>query len=110
MKVMQNGAVIADRVSIADGFLKRLKGLMGKKTLRKGEGLLLENCSCIHTCFMRFAIDVVYFSKEYKVLYVETLPPWRVGRIVKGTKNILELPAHSAAGLAVGEACTIEGA
>lgn len=108
MTIMQKEFVLADRVSVADSFFTRFLGLMGKKDLQKGEGLLLKQCSSIHTCFMKFAIDVVYFDKNYKVLYIETVFPWRVGKIVKGAKNILELPQNSATGLIVGEQCEIQ--
>ena len=105
---MQKEFILADHVSVADSFVTKFLGLMGKKGLKKGEGLLLKRCSSIHTCFMKFAIDVVYLDKNYKVLYIETVFPWRVGKIVKGAKNVLELPQNSTTGLIVGEQCEIK--
>ncbi|SHI18942.1 Uncharacterized conserved membrane protein, UPF0127 family [Sporobacter termitidis DSM 10068] len=75
---------------------------MFKPSLPSGQGLLLVPCSSIHTCFMRFTIDVVYLSKDYKVLGIETIAPWRVGRHVPGTKMVLETAAGYAAQLQTG--------
>ena len=75
----------------ANTFFKRLKGLMGKKSLEDGNGLLLKNCKSVHTYFMRFTIDVVYLDKNFIVLEKQNLQPWKCGKFVKNTKHILEL-------------------
>lgn len=91
------------RIETADTFFGRFLGLMFRKSLPRGSGLLLRDCARIHTCFMRFAIDVVYLSRDFAVLAVETaLPPWRVGRLVKGARHVLEMNPHEAV-FAVGE-------
>lgn len=64
---------------------------MGKSQIGEEEGLLLKNTSSIHTSFMRFPIDVIYLSKDYHVIYKETVKPWKIGKIVKGCKHIIEL-------------------
>ena len=38
---------MADKVKLADSFFKRFIGLMGKKTLNSGEGLLLNTASIV---------------------------------------------------------------
>lgn len=86
-------------VEKADSFTKRLLGLMLKKTLHSGHGLLLSPCSGVHTCFMNFAIDIVYLDKDYTVLGKETLGPWRVGKAVKETRMVLELNAGDSSSL-----------
>ncbi len=64
-------------VEVADSFLKRLMGLMGRKYLAVGNGLLLIPCNSIHMMFMRFAIDVIYLDKDYKIIkLVKRLKPW----------------------------------
>lgn len=103
MIVLQNDNVLADRVSCADSFFSRLKGLMFRRELSAGEGLLLKNCSSIHTCFMRFTIDVIYLSGKNTVLYTETVRPWRCGKHVKGTKHVLELTENAAKDIRLGE-------
>ena len=99
MVISCNEYVLADRVGLADSFITRFKGLMGKKSLSNGEGLLLMHCSSVHCFFMKITIDVVYLSKNMTVLGVETLPPWRIGRHVKGTAHVLELAAYTVSAL-----------
>lgn len=102
IEVWQNSTCIADAVSVADSFFTRFRGLMLRKTLSPGEGLLLRKCSSIHCCFMRFPIDVIYLSKDMTVVGIETVKPWRVGRIFPGAKHVLELEENRGSGLQVG--------
>lgn len=92
MVIKSKGAIIADKVREADTFVAKFKGLMFRKSLGEGEGLLLKKCGSIHTNFMRFPIDVIYLSEDNAVLYAETVIPWRLGKHVKGAKHTLELP------------------
>lgn len=101
---------LADKVQPANSFFKRFIGLMGKKQLNSSEGLLLLSCSSIHCFFMRFPIDAVYLSDDKKVLGIETIKPWRIGRIYRGTRHVLELPAGATAGkVFVGDILKIYG-
>ncbi|MDD3874710.1 MAG: DUF192 domain-containing protein [Methanosarcina sp.] len=95
--------IVADRVGWADTFWKRFIGLMGKKAMEKGEGLLLKNCSSIHCFFMRFPIDAVYLSEDWTVLGMETLKPWSLGSRVKKTRHTLELASGSVDTNIIGE-------
>ena len=97
-KVSCNGEILADKVYIADSYFKRLRGLLGKKQLQPGEGLLLTKVSSVHCFFMKFTIDVVYLDKDMVVTGVETIPPWRVGKWIKGTTHTLELEEGAARG------------
>ena len=96
MKIFCGGKVVADEVGLADCFFSRFRGLMGKKNLGDGEGLLLTHCSSIHCFFMKIPIDAVYLSKNMTVLGIETLKPWSVGGHFKGTADVLELKAGRA--------------
>ena len=100
--VYQGTRLIAARVALADSFLTRFKGLMFRRALAPGEGLLLKNCSAIHCCFMRFPIDVIYLDKDMAVVGIETVKPWRVGRIFPGAKHVLELEENRGSCLQVG--------
>lgn len=91
MILFQNGKRLFNNVRVADTFWSRFLGLMGKKGMDVEEALLLTGCSGIHTCFMRFAIDVVYLDADFKVLSRETVVPWRIGRFVKGAKHVVEV-------------------
>ena len=64
-------------VMVADSFFARLAGLMFRQKLPPATGLLLAPCSSVHMCFMRFAIDVVYIDKKFKIIkVVKNLKPW----------------------------------
>jgi uncharacterized membrane protein (UPF0127 family) len=81
---------------VADSFWSRGRGLLGRSALAPQQGLLIRPCSSVHTFFMRFAIDVVYLDREWRVTKVAAdLKPWRLswGR---GANMVLELPAGEA--------------
>ena len=84
---------LADKVAVADTFLSRFFGLMPKRELPRGEGLFLQDCRSIHCFFMRFPIDVVYLNDTFTVVGRETVSPWHVGTIFRGTRHVLELCA-----------------
>jgi uncharacterized membrane protein (UPF0127 family) len=47
---------------------------------------------------MRFAIDAVFIDRASRVVRVaERLPPWRFAIAAKGARDVLELPAGTAA-------------
>ena len=100
--VYRSGHPVADRVTVADNFFTRFRGLMLRKSLMPGEGLLLKNCSAIHCCFMRFPIDVIYLDSVMRVVGIETVKPWRLGGIFPGAKHVLELGAGCARDLVPG--------
>ncbi len=88
-----NNNVLADKLLVADNFFARLKGLIGKKSLEPGEGLLLVPCNSVHTMFMKFDIDVIFLDAGYKILkMIPGLVPWRISIPVPGAKYVLELP------------------
>lgn len=93
-------------IEIADSFFGRFLGLMGRKKIPSGQGLLLTDCNSIHMCFMRFRIDAVYLDKEYKILkIVENLRTWLGLSMCRGAWATLELPAGDSEkfGLKVGQ-------
>ena len=100
-EILQGGTCCA-AVEVADTFFARFRGLMLRKSLDPGEGLLLKDCPAIHCCFMRFPIDAVYLDKNMTVLAKETVNPWHLGRRVPGTVHVLELDKGKAEGLGPG--------
>jgi uncharacterized membrane protein (UPF0127 family) len=86
-------------------------GLMFRRRLPEGSGLLLMPCGSIHMCFMRMKLDIVYLDGGFRVLGLERdLKPWRLGKSVPGTRLVLELPAGTIdrCGIASGETLTVE--
>ena len=67
------------RASIADTFLRRIRGLLGRDGLPPGEGLLIPRCNAIHTVGMRFPIDAEFLSRDGStVRVVRDIPPGRL--------------------------------
>ncbi|HTZ58268.1 MAG TPA: DUF192 domain-containing protein [Acidobacteriaceae bacterium] len=85
---------IGTRITIADSSLTRLIGLVGRRRLDAGCGLLIKPSSGIHTFGMLFAIDVVALSKTLRVLKLwHDLAPFRMTSLSLKTYSVLELPA-----------------
>lgn len=79
---------------VADGFWSRGRGLMGRRALPQGEGMWLTPCRSIHTCFMRFRIDAVFFDRDGRVTRVHpNLGPWRFASGGPGACAVLEVSA-----------------
>jgi hypothetical protein len=95
---------------VADGFWSRLRGLMGAAGLAGGDGLLIIPCNSIHTHFMRFPIDVIYVSRELRVVHVDrAMRPWRFGRIHRQSHFVIELAAGGADGTQAGDMLAVRG-
>lgn len=95
---------------LANNPLSRMKGLLGKKELPEGQGLLIEPCNSVHMVFMRFALDVVYIDKQDTVVKaVENLKPNRFSAGGRKAHAALELPTGTiaAAEIAAGDRLTI---
>jgi uncharacterized protein len=100
-----DGSIVCERCVLADTALTRIKGLLGRRELPSGEGILLQPASSVHMAFMRFAIDAVFLDRELRVVKIaDDLRPWRAAGS-RGAKAVLEIPAGEAArrGLRVGD-------
>lgn len=95
----QTQEVFADDLKLNNTFFSRLAGLMFKKNLPIGSGIILKPCTQIHTCFMRFNIDVIFLDKDLQVLHViENMPPWRISPLFLKSYYTVELPAGTLKG------------
>lgn len=106
------GVALAERCEVARSFLARGRGLMGRAELAPGAGLLIEPCSSVHSFFMRFPIDVVFVSRQHRVVgLTAAMPPYRPYAGARGARYVVELPAGTIAstGTAVGDLLRIEG-
>ena len=92
--------IVADRCDVATAPLKRLVGLLARRTFTPSEGLIFPHCNSIHTCFMRFPIDVVFLKQGVVIKTVADLGPFRWRR-VSGADTVIELPAGAAAKAAI---------
>jgi uncharacterized protein len=91
-----DGQVVCEHCLVADSMFARMRGLLGRKGLDAGEGLLLRPAPSIHTFFMRFPIDVVFVARDGEVVkVVPALKPWRTAG-ARGARSALELAAGEA--------------
>lgn len=79
----------------------RLRGLIGRPPPAPGQALLLRPAASVHTCFMRYPIDVVFLDREGRVLAIhDAVPAWRL-RAQRGAHAVLELRAGEARRLGI---------
>jgi uncharacterized membrane protein (UPF0127 family) len=88
-----DGIVVCEHCLVADSPLARMRGLLGREELPRGEGMLLRPAASVHTAFMRFAIDVVFLDDGGRVLKVaHSLAPSRAVAC-RGASMAVELAA-----------------
>ncbi|MDD5692812.1 MAG: DUF192 domain-containing protein [Candidatus Omnitrophica bacterium] len=88
------GVVLAEDIFVARSFFSKIKGLIGRKLLLPGQGIILEPCNSIHTFFMRFPIDVLFVNRKYRV--IKAIPdfyPNKISLIYWRSARVIELPA-----------------
>ena len=96
-----NGAVLLQSVETADTFLTRLRGLQFRSFLPADSGLFLSPCSSLHTCFMRFPIDVIMLDADNIVVgHRRNIKPWRLLFCEKHTISVIETQAGALAEMA----------
>ncbi len=86
--------LLCSQAKYANRFFRRLIGLLGKKELMEGEGLIIEPCNMVHSLGMRMTIDVLFLSKNHEVVYcMERMPPNKISPSIKDASYVIELPA-----------------
>src|ERR687885_1000693 len=89
-----DGSIVVERCLVAERPFARMRGLLGRRDLPSGEGLLLRPAASIHTFFMRFPIDAVFLGGDGEVLRVApSVAPWRAASR-RGARAVLELAAR----------------
>ena len=90
------------RLEVAQSWVGRLRGLIGRRELGSGEGLFLPGTNGVHMFFMRFPIDCVFVGKARPdglrevVAVRDRLAPW-TGIVLwaRGADGVAEVPAGS---------------
>src|SRR5262245_64356962 len=92
------GTTVASSVDLADTPKTRRMGLLGRDSLKPGEGLWIYPTQAIHTFGMKFPIDVVFLDRRLRVKRIyHRLAPYRLTALVFGAQSVLELAAGSLA-------------
>ncbi len=89
-----SGEVLCHKMVVANDTLSRMKGLMFSEELPDCDGFLIRPGNSIHTFFMRYALDIVFMDKNFKVVKViYNLSPWRLTMIYFRSFQVLEMKA-----------------
>ncbi|EHP88326.1 DUF192 domain-containing protein [Methanotorris formicicus] len=81
------------KIILADNFLKRAFGLM-MRDIGDDEGMLFlynNRKLHIHTFFMRYPIDVIFFKDGEVVEVVKNLKPWKTYKCKNYSNAMLEI-------------------
>ena len=89
--------MLGDEIQVADTSSKRRTGLLKHSSLQPGEGLWIAPCEAVHTFGMQFTIDVLFLSKNRKVLKVRQEMVRRRMALCLRAHSVLELPAGTIA-------------
>ncbi len=90
------GTLLASRVEIADSFFARLVGLLGRRSLAPGGGVLLIPCNSVHTIGMRFPVDIVLLSRSATIVGLQrSVAPYSIVWPNRGARSVLELPSET---------------
>jgi uncharacterized membrane protein (UPF0127 family) len=88
---------VAFHARVADSFVLRARGLLGRPAPVLGDGLLITPCRSIHTIGMNYAIDVLFLTKDGVIAkIIPALKPWRAAWGPRGATDVLELVAGAA--------------
>ena len=88
------GKYLAGYSFYARNLLVRLTGMICRRFVcGKFDALIFEKCSSVHTCFMRFPLDLVFIDRENKVVSVHRrVRPWKIVFGGRGAVAVIELP------------------
>jgi uncharacterized protein len=86
--------VLGERIGVAETSLSRMVGLLGKRGLEAGTGLLIMPSQAIHTVAMKFPIDVLFVDKRWRVVAMRPeMVPYRMTGIHWRARCVIELPS-----------------
>ena len=85
--------LLGSRVTVADRWWTRARGLLGAPPLEPGQGLMLTPCRAVHLLGMRLPLDVVFLDAQWSVVaaYPRLAPGGRT-RWHVDARHALELP------------------
>ncbi|TYP69424.1 hypothetical protein BCM02_11586 [Paenibacillus methanolicus] len=109
--IRESGERLGDQIERAYTFWRRLRGLVGRRSLSSGSGLHIQPCKSVHMFFMTCDLDVLHLDKAGVIVGMEhRLQPGRIGAVFEGTRSVVELPAGTlaAAKVELGQTAILE--
>jgi uncharacterized membrane protein (UPF0127 family) len=86
--------LLAADAAVAKAPWTRMIGLMGQASLPGGKALIFPGTQGVHTHFMRFPIDLLFYDRAQRVYAVaHAVKPWRFSPYHLRAKGVIELPA-----------------
>ena len=92
---MRTGQPVAERLETAFDSASRKKGLLGRDGLPPGVGLVIAPTNLVHTFAMRFPIDILFVSREGRVIKVRAAVSKRRVAGAWGGFAVIEMAAGS---------------
>ena len=90
--LVKRDSILVANIRVASNFRDRIIGLMFSQNLGRFGGLLIIPCNSIHTFFMNYNLDVIFFSKNNKVIkIIREIKPWRITPIYFESSKVLEV-------------------
>ena len=107
MPWLVRGDRVLASLEIGDTSVGRIRGFLGGSSCEGA--LLVRPARWVHTVGMRFAIDVAHLDAEMRVIRTGQMDRFRVGRLVRGARAVLQAEAGSFErwGLVVGDELAI---
>lgn len=86
MLLTGSARVILPAVLRAESFFERTRGLLGRPSPTKGEGMLFPDCRSIHTIGMAYPIDLIFLDRQECIIGLyPALKPYRLTLCRKAT-------------------------
>ncbi len=102
LRVIRDGRELIAHLDVAVTPLARMRGLLGCRGLAPGHGLQLSPCRSIHTCGMRFTIDVIFLDRDQTVLRIaRAVKPFRFRHGGRGAHSVIEVASGWLSGQAL---------
>lgn len=85
--------ILATTTRTAAHFWEKLGGLLLRpKPLEKNEAFIIPSFApWVHTCFMKQTIDCVFLNRKNRVVGLEQLFPWSLGKMHWRADRVVEL-------------------
>jgi uncharacterized protein len=83
-------------VTAANTTLSRLRGLIGRLSLKSDEGIWVVPSSGVHTLGVFVPLDLIYLDENHRVIHlIEHFPTFRIAPLRVQSESVLELSAHT---------------
>jgi uncharacterized membrane protein (UPF0127 family) len=74
---------------------ERMRGLLWRPPLLAGEALIIDRCGSVHTCGMKYPLDLAFLDRQWVIRKLECdVRSWRMAWCIAAAIT-LELPAGS---------------